>query len=93
MTRRATPQPGADRMVKHKLEREAVGKPRSPSGARISAGLRAASPSNIIMSAIKTARVRVVGLLFLLPSNTVSTVVISVLSDGMAFSKWVPPLP
>jgi hypothetical protein len=35
--------------------------------------LRAVSHSNIIMPAIKTARVRVAGLLFLLPSNTVST--------------------
>jgi hypothetical protein len=35
--------------------------------------LRAASRSNLIMSGIKTVRVRVVGLIFLLPSNTVST--------------------
>src|SRR5208282_1502219 len=49
--------------------------PQPVRGAHWRAGLRAASRSNTIMSAIKTVRVRVVGLIFLLPSNTVSTAI------------------
>src|SRR5208282_1558857 len=51
--------------------------PQPVRGAHWRAGLRAASRSNTIMSAIKTVRVRVVGLIFLLPSNTVSTAIAS----------------
>src|SRR5208282_1390425 len=58
--------------------------PQPVRGAHWRAGLRAASRSNTIMSAIKTVRVRVVGLIFLLPSNTVSTAIHNFSNSNLA---------
>ena len=76
MTRRATPQTGVDRMVSTSWSGRRWSSPAVRQGRALARGLEGtASRSNIIMSAIETARFRVVGLLFLLPSNTVSTAI------------------
>ena len=75
MTRRDAPQLGVDRMVSISWSGEPAVKPLPIRGAHQRAGLRAGSRSNTLTPAIKPTGNHVAGLLFLLPSNTVSTAI------------------